>query len=70
MAKTLQLQFGTDNGKEMTLSVDDPRANLTRQEIESGMQSIINSNAFHVDSFSLTVIKGAKVVERNVDEII
>lgn len=70
MAKTLQLQFETNNGKELTLSVDDPRSNLTREEIEAGMQSLINSNAFHVDSFSVSAIKGAKVVERNVNEII
>lgn len=70
MAKTLQLQFETDNGKELTLSVDEPRENLTREEIEAGMQSLINSNAFHVDSFSLSAIKGAKVVERNVSAII
>ncbi|MCM3357335.1 MULTISPECIES: DUF2922 domain-containing protein [unclassified Psychrobacillus] len=70
MAKTLQLQFETDNGKELTLSVDEPRENLTREEIEAGMQSLINSNTFHVDSFSLSGIKGAKVVERNVNSII
>lgn len=70
MAKTLQLQFETNNGKELTLSVDDPRSNLTREEIEAGMQSLINSNAFHVDSFSVSAIKGAKVVERNVNAII
>lgn len=70
MAKTLQMQFESSNGKVVLLTVDDPRENLTRNEIEAGMQAIITSDAFHAESFSLTSIKSAKVVDRNVNEII
>lgn len=70
MTKTLQLQFGTATGKNVMLTVEEPKESLTRNEIEAGMEAIISSNVFQVDGAALTSIKGAKVVERNVSEII
>ena len=43
MAKTLQLNFSTANGKNMMLSVDEPRADLTTPEVEATMQAVIAS---------------------------
>ncbi|WP_144510037.1 DUF2922 domain-containing protein [Bacillus sp. FJAT-22090] len=70
MSKVLQLQFEAANGKNFMLTVDDPKESLTPQEVETGMQAIINSNVFHVDAIPLTVVKSAKVMERNVTTII
>lgn len=70
MAKSLQLQFETANGKRVSLSVDDPKETLTEAEIEAGMQAIIASNVFHVEGNPLATVRSAKVVERNVTEII
>lgn len=70
MTKTLQLQFGTATGKNVMLTVEEPKESLTRNEIEAGMEAIISSNVFQVDGAALTSIKGAKVEERNVSEII
>ncbi|MEK4485956.1 DUF2922 domain-containing protein [Psychrobacillus sp. FSL H8-0484] len=70
MTKTLQLQFGTAAGKNVMLTVEEPKDSLTRNEIETGMQAIITSNVFQVDGAALTSIKSAKVVERNISEII
>ncbi|WP_419962464.1 DUF2922 domain-containing protein [Psychrobacillus sp. BM2] len=70
MSKTLQLQFETAHGKNVTISVDDPKSNLTETDIQTGMQEIISSNAFRSDGSPLAVIKSAKVVDRTVTEII
>jgi len=70
MAKTLQLQFEAANGKNITISVDDPKDSLTSEEIETGMNAIISSNVFHVEGDPLTLGTNAKVVERNVTTII
>lgn len=70
MSKTLQLQFETARGKNVTLTVDEPRSNLTEAEMQTGMETIISSNAFQSDGSPLTVIKSAKVVDRTVTEII
>lgn len=70
MTKILQLQFETAQGKNVTISVDEPKTNLTETEIQNGMLAIIASNAFQSDGSPLAAIKSAKVVDRTVTEII
>ncbi|MFJ8064561.1 DUF2922 domain-containing protein [Psychrobacillus sp. NPDC096426] len=70
MAKTLQLQFEAANGKNITISVDEPKESLTSEEIQTGMDTIISSNVFQVEGAPLALVKSAKVVERNVITII
>lgn len=69
MAKTLELVFETATGKEVTLSVEDPREDLTTSELQTGMQTIIAQNVFEVEGSAFAVAKGARVVERNVVEL-
>ncbi len=68
MAKTLELEFTTTAGKDVTLTVDEPRANVTDAELLTGMQSIITHGVFEVEGSPLGTIKGARIVERNVME--
>lgn len=70
MAKTLQLNFGTAAGKNVLLTVDEPRADLTAPLIESAMQAIIASGVFEVGGSPLETVKNARIVERNVTEIV
>jgi len=68
MAKTLELIFETVAGKAVTLTVDEPRENLTAQELFTGMQSIVEQNVFEVSGSPLATAKTARIVERNVVE--
>jgi hypothetical protein len=70
MAKTLQLNFNTATGKKMTLTVDEPRQDLTPQSIEAAMQEIITSDVFEVNGAPLATAAGARIVERNVTELV
>ncbi|WP_252504427.1 DUF2922 domain-containing protein [Sporosarcina sp. Marseille-Q4943] len=70
MAKTLQLNFTTAAGKQTSLTVDEPRAGLTPAEVEAAMQEIINSQVFEVDGYFLATVKGARIIERTVDELV
>lgn len=70
MTKILQLQFETAQGKSVTISVDEPKNNLTQIEIQNGMLAIIGSTAFQYDGSPLAAIKSAKVIDRTVTEII
>ncbi|MFJ7936715.1 DUF2922 domain-containing protein [Sporosarcina sp. NPDC096371] len=69
MAKTLQLNFSTATGKKVTLSVDEPRADLTAQNVDAAMQEIIAAGVFEVDGAPLETAVGARIVERNVTEL-
>ncbi|KGR74830.1 DUF2922 domain-containing protein [Ureibacillus sinduriensis] len=69
MTQVLVLKFDAGNGKTMTLTVDEPRDNLTPTEVEDVMQKIIASNIFHHSGSSLIAINQARIVERTVSEI-
>ena len=70
MAKTLQLNFITAAGKNVMLTVDEPRAGLTAAAVETAMQEIIASGVFEVDGTLLETSKNARIVERNVTELV
>ncbi len=56
MIKTLELVFRTSAGNEVTLSLPDPKDDLTLAEAQTVMQDIITRNIF--------VNKGSALTER------
>ncbi|MBO0589468.1 DUF2922 domain-containing protein [Sporosarcina sp. E16_8] len=70
MAKTLQLNFNTASGKKVSLTVDEPRTDLTPQSIEAAMQEIIAANVFEINGAPLATVGSARVIERNVTELV
>ena len=70
MAKTLQLNFSTADDKKVMLTVDEPREDLTEQEVSTTMQTIIDSGVFEIEDFPLESVVGARVVERTVTDLI
>ncbi len=68
MAKTLELIFETAAGKAVTLSVEEPREDVTAPELLAGMQAIVTQNIFEVEGSPFALAIGARVIERNVVE--
>ncbi|MDQ0430122.1 hypothetical protein QOZ98_002958 [Planomicrobium stackebrandtii] len=68
MAKTLELIFTTTAGKDVTLTVDEPRDTVTDAELLAGMQAIIAHDVFEVEGSPFGAVKGARIVERNIVE--
>lgn len=69
MAKVLEMLFDTAAGKKFTISVDEPREDLTGEEVDSGMQALLTTNAFYADGANLVSAYQARIVERNVTEL-
>jgi len=70
MAKTLQLNFKTAGDKKLTLTVDEPHADLTTQIVVDAMQEIINSGAFEIDEFPLESAISARIIDRNITDLL
>ena len=68
MAKTLELQFVTDLGKNAKLTVDNPKEPIDPAAVKLAMEQIIASNAFQPANGTLVAVGNARVVERNVTE--
>lgn len=70
MSKTLQLNFSTAGDKKVMLTVDEPRTDLTDEQVSAAMQEIIDSGVFKVDGYPLASIVNARIVERTVTDLI
>lgn len=70
MAKVLELTFLTAANKPVKLTVDEPREDITQEQVESVMQQVILSNIFLIEESPLATIKGARIVARNTQSII
>lgn len=68
--KTLQMTFTNSLGKKKTVSINDPKDDLQKSEVESAMNEIITKNIFASNGAELVAIAGAKIVNRQVTELI
>lgn len=69
MKKTLQLTFLTAGEKKVTLSVDEPKPNLTEDEVIAAMGVVIESGIFEIDDYPFAEAVSAKIVERSVTDL-
>jgi hypothetical protein len=69
MAKTLQLQFENYDGKTVTYSLDNPVEPVDSEAVNTAMDEIINQDAFTSSGGDLVAKKGARLVERTVEDI-
>ena len=65
---TLVMVFKNRAGKNVSISIDDPRDDLTESEIKLAMELIIAKDVFKKKNFSLTQAVGAKIINTETDE--
>jgi len=61
MTKNLDMKFKTSGGKEVTLSLLDPKDDLTLAQATTAMTDIIAKDIFIIDGSKLTEIVSAKI---------
>ena len=61
--KRLVMNFKTTGDKKISISVDDPRDDLTEFEVKAAMTLILSSNIFLPNGDELALLIDAKVVE-------
>ncbi|WP_404407237.1 DUF2922 domain-containing protein [Jeotgalibacillus malaysiensis] len=69
MNKTLELVFITEEGKNASLTVDNPLEPVDPAAVQAAMQAVIDENLFISPSGALTGIKSARVVSRGVEAV-
>ena len=68
VTKKLLMTFKTDEDKNASISVEDPKQNLTESEILEAMNLIIEKDVFMPNGEALVEKVGAKVVETETQE--
>ena len=66
--KKLMMTFKTDEDKNVSISVDDPRENLNESEIKNVMQLILEKDIFSISGASIVELVEAKIVQTDTQE--
>lgn len=70
MAKTLELQFDTRDNKPFSITLSDPVEPVNPASIAAAMDAIIAQNCFTTSGGDVIAKKGARLVERNENDIV
>lgn len=68
MSVNLQLVFRTAGGSRKTISVEDPREDLTDEQVQTAMSAILAGNVFSAADGDLAAVVEARKVTTQVDE--
>lgn len=70
MATRLRMSFLNALNNTTSMSLDDPKADLTPAEVQTVMDDIILKNIFNSSGGDLVAVKSAEVVTTTVNELI
>lgn len=68
-SRTLRMVFRSQGGTSMTISLDNPRADLTAAEIEAAMDLIIAKNIFNTNGGDLASKYDIKIVDQTTNDL-
>lgn len=64
----LYMTFKNTLGNSCTISVEDPREDITEQEVKDYMDLVISKNIFQPKGYDLAIAVSAKIVDANTVE--
>lgn len=67
--KRLEMVFKNQGDKSSRISVDNPREDITENEIRAAMENIVAMNVFETAEGDLTSIVSARIITTDVQEI-
>ncbi len=69
MDKVLQMNFRTGLGRSMRITLEDPREDITAEDIKNVMNLIISKNIFNVEG-GLVDIASAYIVTTQTQQVV
>jgi len=70
MAKKLSMSFITSLGGKSSLTLDEPKVDLTEAEVRTVMDMLITNNLFNTTTGNLTGVKAAEIVTTTTETLI
>ncbi len=68
-SQTLRMVFRSQGGTSMTISLDNPRSDVTAAEIEAAMDTIISKNIFNTTGGDLASKYDIKIVDKTTNDL-
>lgn len=70
MEKTkLEMEFLDEANKKFVISIDEPRSDITPEEVSQAMTTIINCNVFNSKMLDLVKANDARIVSTTVNKL-
>lgn len=66
----LEMEFLDEVNKKFTISINEPRIDITAEEVGQAMEAIVSYNVFAPSLKSLVETVGARVVTTTVDTLV
>lgn len=66
--KKLVMVFKNEVDKQVSISIDNPKSDITEQEIKTAMDLIVSKNVFKKSNYALVEAVGAKIVNTQTTE--
>lgn len=70
VVRTLELRFASEEGRTVTIRVNDPEEDLTAEAVGEAMDTIIDRDVFTSTGGALAAIIGARIVARETTDIL
>ncbi|SHJ28445.1 DUF2922 domain-containing protein [Desulfofundulus thermosubterraneus] len=67
--QTLRMVFKNESGSNFTISLDNPRDNVTAAEIEAVMDLIISRNVFLTGGGALVSKQDVQIIDRTTNDL-
>jgi len=67
--KRLEMIFKNQKGKTSKLSLDNPREDITGEDIRNAMENIVSANVFNTSDGDLVEAVSARIVNTDIEEI-
>jgi len=68
-SQTLRMVFRSQGGTGMTISLDNPRTDVTAADIEAAMDLIISKNIFNTNGGDLASKYDIKIIDRTTNDL-
>lgn len=65
----LEMEFLDSEGKKFRLTIDEPRADITGEEIKTVMENIVARDIFFSNSGDLVLANAARIITTTVQEM-
>ena len=69
MAQVLQMIFKNQNNRNFTISIDDPRQDLTGSEVKTAMDTIVSKNVFQTTGGDVIEAAEARIIDTQIVEL-
>ncbi|NMB27713.1 MAG: DUF2922 domain-containing protein [Tissierellia bacterium] len=65
----LEMEFKDADGKKFSLSLDEPREDITDLEVKAVMDDVIAKNIFYTAAGDIVTTVGARIITTTVEEL-